>query len=173
MQQLYDHRETRGSPAQAGCAAPPHRVSLAHGHASKDATPRLYSALPQAPGQLPEGGGRGGGTSTGRRAGCGGRRSRRDPVRACERSAGGPRRTGPRVCRDVPAWLSRRTEERVARALSVLIALLDEADAGRVAAREAVARSQVDHDLLIPVTAFSEPIVAPYRRSRRDGQRAE
>jgi len=61
----------------------------------------------------------------------------------------------------------------VARALSVLIALLDEADAGRVAAREAVARSQVDHDLLIPVTAFSEPIVAPYRRSRRDGQRAE
>ena len=56
---------------------------------------------------------------------------------------------------------------------SVLIALLDEADAGRVVAREAVARSQVDHDLLIPVTAFSESIVAPYRRSRRDGQRAE
>ena len=56
---------------------------------------------------------------------------------------------------------------------SVIIALLDEADAGRVVAREAVARSQVDHDLLIPVTAFSEPIVAPYRRSRRDGQRAE
>jgi len=56
---------------------------------------------------------------------------------------------------------------------SVLIALLDEADAGRVVAREAVARSQVDHDLLIPFTAFSESIVAPYRRSRRDGQRAE
>ena len=56
---------------------------------------------------------------------------------------------------------------------SVLIALLDEADAGRVVAREAVARSQVDHDLLIPATAFSESIVAPYRRSRRDGQRAE
>jgi predicted nucleic acid-binding protein len=56
---------------------------------------------------------------------------------------------------------------------SVLIALLDEADAGRVVAREAVAGSQVDHDLLIPVTAFSESIVAPYRRSRRDGQRAE
>lgn len=56
---------------------------------------------------------------------------------------------------------------------SVLIALLDEADAGRVVAREAVARSQVDHDLLIPVTAFLESIVAPYRRSRRDGRRAE
>lgn len=56
---------------------------------------------------------------------------------------------------------------------SVLIALLDEADAGRPIAREAVARSQADHELLIPVTAFSESIVAPYRRSSQDGQRAE
>jgi len=56
---------------------------------------------------------------------------------------------------------------------SVLVALLDEADVGRVIAREAVARSHGDHELLIPVTAFSESIVAPYRRSRRDGQRAE
>lgn len=40
-------------------------------------------------------------------------------------------------------------------------------------ARAAVDESKRDHDLLIPVTAFSESIVAPYRRSRRDGQRAE
>jgi predicted nucleic acid-binding protein len=56
---------------------------------------------------------------------------------------------------------------------SVLIALLDEKDAGRPAARAAIDASKRDHDLLIPVTAFSESIVAPYRRSRRDGQRAE
>ncbi len=56
---------------------------------------------------------------------------------------------------------------------SVLIALLDEKDAGRPAARAAVDQSKRDHELLIPVTAFSESIVAPYRRSRRDGQRAE
>ncbi|HEY4028400.1 MAG TPA: PIN domain-containing protein, partial [Candidatus Dormibacteraeota bacterium] len=56
---------------------------------------------------------------------------------------------------------------------SVLIALLDERDVGRPVARAAVAESRRDHDLLIPVTAFSESIVAPYRRSRRDGQRAE
>lgn len=56
---------------------------------------------------------------------------------------------------------------------SVLIALLDEADVGRPVARAAVAESQQRHELLIPVTAFSESIVAPYRRSRRDGQRAE
>jgi predicted nucleic acid-binding protein len=34
-------------------------------------------------------------------------------------------------------------------------------------ARAAVDESKRDHDLLIPVTAFSESIVAPYRRSRR------
>ena len=56
---------------------------------------------------------------------------------------------------------------------SVLIALLDEQDVGRAVARAAVEDSKRDHDLLIPVTAFSESIVAPYRRSRRDGQRAE
>jgi predicted nucleic acid-binding protein len=56
---------------------------------------------------------------------------------------------------------------------SVLIALLDESDVGRPVARAAVGQSKEDHDLLIPVTAFSESIVAPYRRSRRDGQRAE
>lgn len=56
---------------------------------------------------------------------------------------------------------------------SVLIALLDEADVGRPVARTAVDGSMRDHDLLIPVTAFSEAIVAPYRRSRRDGDRAE
>jgi predicted nucleic acid-binding protein len=56
---------------------------------------------------------------------------------------------------------------------SVLVALLDEMDVGRTVARAAVDRSKQDHDLLIPVTAFSESIVAPYRRSRRDGQRAE
>jgi predicted nucleic acid-binding protein len=56
---------------------------------------------------------------------------------------------------------------------SVLIALLDEEDVGRPVARTAVDGSKRDHDLLIPVTAFSESIVAPYRRSRRDGQRAE
>ena len=56
---------------------------------------------------------------------------------------------------------------------SVLIALLDEKDVGRPVARSAVVESKRDHDLLIPVTAFSESIVAPYRRSRRDGQRAE
>jgi predicted nucleic acid-binding protein len=56
---------------------------------------------------------------------------------------------------------------------SVLIALLDEQDVGRTVARAAVEESKSDHDLLIPVTAFSESIVAPYRRSRRDGQRAE
>jgi predicted nucleic acid-binding protein len=56
---------------------------------------------------------------------------------------------------------------------SVLIALLDEKDAGRPVARAAVDESKGDHDLLIPLTAFSESIVAPYRRSRRDGQRAE
>jgi predicted nucleic acid-binding protein len=56
---------------------------------------------------------------------------------------------------------------------SVLIALLDEMDVGRPVARAAIDRSQPDHDLLIPITAFSESIVAPYRRSLRDGQRAE
>jgi predicted nucleic acid-binding protein len=56
---------------------------------------------------------------------------------------------------------------------SVLIALLDEKDAGRPVARAAVEKSKRDHDLLIPVTAFSESIVAPYRRSHKDGQRAE
>jgi predicted nucleic acid-binding protein len=56
---------------------------------------------------------------------------------------------------------------------SVLIALLDEQDVGRRVARAAVEESKSDHDLLIPVTAFLESIVAPYRRSRRDGQRAE
>ena len=50
---------------------------------------------------------------------------------------------------------------------------LDERDAGRPAARTAVAESRRDHDLLIPITAFSESIVAPYRRSTRDGRRAE
>lgn len=59
------------------------------------------------------------------------------------------------------------------RSLSVLIALLDETDVGRTVAREAVAQSQGHHDLVIPVTAFSESIVALYRRSRRDGQCAE
>jgi predicted nucleic acid-binding protein len=48
---------------------------------------------------------------------------------------------------------------------SVLIALLDEQDAGRPLARAAVAQSKRDHDLLIPVTAFSESIVAPYREA--------
>jgi predicted nucleic acid-binding protein len=56
---------------------------------------------------------------------------------------------------------------------SVLIALLDEKDVGRSAARAAVEMSKQDHDLLIPVTAFSESIVAPYRRSQQDGKRAE
>jgi len=56
---------------------------------------------------------------------------------------------------------------------SVLIALLDETDVARPIARAAVQQSKQDHDLLIPITAFSESIVAPYRRSRRDGQRAE
>src|SRR5262245_2069054 len=50
---------------------------------------------------------------------------------------------------------------------SVLIALLDEKDMGRPVARAAVDESKRDHDLLIPVTAFSESIVAPYRRSQR------
>lgn len=56
---------------------------------------------------------------------------------------------------------------------SVLIALLDEKDVGRPVARAAVDASKRDHEMLIPITAFSESIVAPYRRSRRDGQRAE
>lgn len=56
---------------------------------------------------------------------------------------------------------------------SVLIALLDEKDVGRPVARTAVDEAKRDHDLLIPVTAFSESVVAPYRRSQRDGQRAE
>lgn len=56
---------------------------------------------------------------------------------------------------------------------SILIALLDEKDVGRPVARAAVDGSKRDHDLLIPVTAFSESIVAPYRRSGLDGQRAE
>jgi predicted nucleic acid-binding protein len=56
---------------------------------------------------------------------------------------------------------------------SVLIALLDDQDAGRPLARAAVAQAKRVHDLLIPVTAFSESIVAPYRRSRPAGQRAE
>jgi predicted nucleic acid-binding protein len=56
---------------------------------------------------------------------------------------------------------------------SVLVALLDEKDVGRSVARAAVAAAQRDHDFLIPVTAFSESVVAPYRRSLRDGQRAE
>ena len=51
---------------------------------------------------------------------------------------------------------------------SVLIALLDEADVGRPVARTAVDGSMREHDLLIPVPAFSDAIVAPYRRSRRD-----
>ncbi len=56
---------------------------------------------------------------------------------------------------------------------SVLIALLDEEDVGRPVARAAVDQVKRDHDLLIPVIAFSESIVAPYRRSRRDGERVE
>ncbi|MGH7869022.1 MAG: hypothetical protein ACREP9_15645, partial [Candidatus Dormibacteraceae bacterium] len=56
---------------------------------------------------------------------------------------------------------------------SILIALLDETDVGRSVARAAVGKSKQDHELLIPVTAFSESIVAPYRRSYQDGQRAE
>src|SRR5690242_5014635 len=56
---------------------------------------------------------------------------------------------------------------------SVLIALLDASDVGRPAARSAVENAQRQGDLLIPVTAFSESIVAPYRRSRRDGEQAE
>ena len=56
---------------------------------------------------------------------------------------------------------------------SVLIALLDEKDVGRPVARAAVDESKRGHELLIPVTVFSESIVAPYRRSKRDGQRAE
>ncbi len=56
---------------------------------------------------------------------------------------------------------------------SVLIALLDETDVARPIARAAVQQSKQDHDLLIPISAFSESIAAPYRRSRRDGQRAE
>ncbi len=56
---------------------------------------------------------------------------------------------------------------------SVLMALLDETDVARPIARAAVQQSKEDHDLLIPITAFSESIVAPYRRSHRDGQRAE
>lgn len=56
---------------------------------------------------------------------------------------------------------------------SVLIALLDEKDVGRPVARAAVDTSKRDHDMLIPITAFSESIVAPYRRSLQDGQRAE
>lgn len=46
---------------------------------------------------------------------------------------------------------------------SVLIALLDEKDVGRPVARSAVDEARRGHDLLIPVTAFSESIVAPYR----------
>ena len=57
--------------------------------------------------------------------------------------------------------------------VSFLIALLDDQDQGRPVARAAVDESKRDHDLLIPVKAFSESIVAPYRRSRRGGQRAE
>ena len=56
---------------------------------------------------------------------------------------------------------------------SVLIALLDESDLARPVARAAVQRSRAEHDIVIPMTAFSESIVAPYRRSRRDGERAE
>jgi predicted nucleic acid-binding protein len=56
---------------------------------------------------------------------------------------------------------------------SVLIALLDETDVARPIARAAVQQSKQDHDVLIPITAFSASIVAPYRRSHRDGQRAE
>ena len=55
---------------------------------------------------------------------------------------------------------------------SVLIALLDEKDVGRPVARTAVDEAKRDDDLLIPVTAFSESVVAPCRRSQRDGQRA-
>jgi predicted nucleic acid-binding protein len=40
-------------------------------------------------------------------------------------------------------------------------------------ARAAVDEARRDHDVLIPVTALSESIVAPYRRSQRDGERAE
>lgn len=56
---------------------------------------------------------------------------------------------------------------------SVLIALLDERDVGRPVARAAVDASKRDHDTVIPITAFSESIVAPYRRGHQDGQRAE
>jgi predicted nucleic acid-binding protein len=56
---------------------------------------------------------------------------------------------------------------------SVLIALLDEKDVGRPVARAAVDDAKRDHDLLIPVTALSESIIAPYRRSQQDGERAE
>lgn len=56
---------------------------------------------------------------------------------------------------------------------SVLIALLDEKDVGRPVARAAIEGTKRDHDVLIPVTAFSESIVAPYWRSRRDGQRVD
>ncbi|MGH7912695.1 MAG: type II toxin-antitoxin system VapC family toxin, partial [Candidatus Dormibacteraceae bacterium] len=56
---------------------------------------------------------------------------------------------------------------------SVLIALLDQNDANRPVARAAVAKSQRDHDLVIPAVAFSESLVAQYRRSHREGQLAE
>lgn len=56
---------------------------------------------------------------------------------------------------------------------SVLIALLDESDVGRPAARGAVAPPRQDHDLVIPATAISESIVAPYRLGRSQGERAE
>ena len=56
---------------------------------------------------------------------------------------------------------------------SVLIALLDEKDVGRPVARAAVDDAKRDHDLLIPVTAFSESIVAPHRRSPGDDKRRQ
>lgn len=50
---------------------------------------------------------------------------------------------------------------------------LDEKNVGRQVARADGDECKRDHDLLIPVTVFSESIVAPYRRSQPDGQRAE
>jgi predicted nucleic acid-binding protein len=56
---------------------------------------------------------------------------------------------------------------------SVLIALLDQNDANRPAARAGVEKSQKDHDLVLSAVAFSESLVAHYRRSRRQGRQAE
>ena len=56
---------------------------------------------------------------------------------------------------------------------SVLIALLDRNDVHRPIARKAVAESQKGHDLVIPAVAFSESLVAHYRRGQQEGQKAE